>query len=79
MPLTGGAIVAAWGVVFVLALGELPAEPGRRRGLDARGLWGLLHTGVESHLAGVVLVMLAAFAAAGGLACLVLGKVYGRE
>jgi len=82
LPLTRGATVAAWGVAFVLALGELPAshpvEPPGSSTL-AKLLWGLLHTGVESHLAGVALVTLAAFALAGGLACLALGRAYGRD
>ena len=82
LPLTRGATVAAWAVAFVLALGELPAShPVEPPGVStmAKFLWGLLHTGVESHLAGVALVTLAAFAVAGGLACLALGRVYGRE
>ena len=73
LPMTRGATVAAWGVAFVLALGELPAshpvEPPGYRTL-AKYLWGLLHTGVESHLAGVALVTLAPFALAGVLASL---------
>ena len=36
-------------------------------------LWGLLHTGVESHLAGVALIMLAVIAAAGLAAAVALG------
>ncbi len=71
LPLTLRASVAAWGVAFVLSLGELPAshpvEPPGCRTL-AKYLWGLLHTGVESHLAGVALVTLVPFALAGLLA-----------
>ncbi|MBV8611170.1 MAG: iron ABC transporter permease [Singulisphaera sp.] len=68
LPLTRAAAVAAWGVAFVLALGELPATnlvcpPGTTP--IAVVVWSLLHTGVESHLAGVALVMLAAIATAG--------------
>jgi iron(III) transport system permease protein len=78
LPLTLPAAVAAWAVSFTLALGELPATnlvtpPAT---VDQRPIsyliWGLLHTGVESHLAGVVLVMLGAVAAAGLLALLAL-------
>ena len=36
-------------------------------------LWGLLHTGVESHLSGVALIMLAVIAAAGLAAGVTLG------
>jgi iron(III) transport system permease protein len=68
IPSTRGALVAAWGVAFVLSLGELPATnlvapPGVTPITVV--LWGLLHTGVESHTAGVALVMLAAVAVAG--------------
>jgi iron(III) transport system permease protein len=67
LPLTWSALVAAWGVAFVLALGELPATnlvapPGLTP--ISVVIWGLLHTGVESHLAGVVLVNLAIVAPA---------------
>ena len=68
LPLTRDATVAAWGVSFVLALGELPATnlvyPPGVMPLSVL-IWSLLHSGVESHLAGVALVMLAAVAAAG--------------
>lgn len=76
--MTLGAIIAAWGVAFVLALGELPAS----NLLTPPGLtplsvviWGMLHSGVESRLAGIVLIMLAAVAAAGTLAALALGRL----
>jgi iron(III) transport system permease protein len=78
LPLTRPAAVAAWGVAFVLAMGELPAtnlvNPPGLMPLSVL-IWGLLHTGVESHLAGVVLVMLAAVAVAGTLAALALGRL----
>ena len=68
LPLTRDALIAAWGVAFVLALGELPATnlvyPPGVMPLSVL-IWSLLHSGVESHLAGVALVMLAAVAAAG--------------
>jgi iron(III) transport system permease protein len=53
IPLTLGAILASWGVAFALGLGELPAA---------------LHRGVESHLAGMGLILLAVVAVAGSLA-----------
>ncbi|SIO62811.1 iron(III) transport system permease protein [Singulisphaera sp. GP187] len=64
LPSSRGALLAAWCVAFVLAIGELPAAnlvapPGT--GLISIEIWSLLHTGVESHLAGVALVVLAAF------------------
>ena len=82
IPLTLGAIGAAWGVSFALALGELPAAnisapPGVM--LVAVRIWELLHRGVESHLAGMGLVMLAAVALAGALAARGLRRVYGPE
>ncbi len=78
MPMTRGATIAAWGVSFALSLGELPATilvspPGMN--VISQEIWSLLHTGVESHLAGVALVMLAAIAAAGGLAAGALGRL----
>ena len=81
LPLTRGATIAAWGVAFVLALGELPAShPVEPPGTTtmAKVLWSLLHTGVESHLAGVGLVMLTPFALVGALVCLAVGRTYGR-
>ncbi len=80
IPLTLGAIGAAWGVSFALGLGELPAAnisapPGVM--LVAVRIWELLHRGVESHLAGMGLVMLAVVALAGTLAAWGLGRVYG--
>jgi iron(III) transport system permease protein len=78
IPLTRAAAVAAWCVAFTLALGELPATnlvtpPGVTP--LAVVIWSLLHTGVESHTAGVVLVMLAAVAAAGLFAMLTLRRL----
>lgn len=83
LPMTRGALVAAWGVAFALALGELPAsnlvEPPSMTTLLAKRVWELLHIGVESRLAGVGLVMLAAIAAAGLLATWSLGRLYVPE
>jgi iron(III) transport system permease protein len=71
LPASRDALLAAWGVAFVLALGELPATnlvaPPGTTPLSTL-IWGLLHSGVESHLAGVALVMLAAIAGAGLIA-----------
>lgn len=67
LPLTWQPLLAAWFVAFVLGLGELPATnlvlPPGLTTITFR-LWALLHTGVESHLAGVALVTLGVF---GGL------------
>lgn len=76
-PYMRGALTAAWGVAFVLALGELPTSnlvvpPGTS--LIAIEIWSLLHTGVESHLAGVALLMLATVLAAGLLAAWALAR-----
>jgi iron(III) transport system permease protein len=71
LPLSRRALVAAWCVAFVLGLGELPAtnlvQPPGVATITHR-IWTLLHTGVESHLAGVALVMLAVIAGATVLA-----------
>ena len=82
IPLTLGAIAAAWGVSFAMGLGELPAAnivapPGIM--LVAVRIWELLHRGVESHLAGMGLVMLAVVALAGALAAWGLGRIYGPK
>jgi hypothetical protein len=42
-------------------------------------LWGLLHTGVESHLAGVALMMLMVIGAAGLAAAVALGWSRARD
>ncbi len=58
----------AWGTSFVLALGELPASNlVRPPGIPtlAGRTWSLLHTGVESYLAGVTLVLIATTIAVG--------------
>lgn len=78
MPSVQGALIAAWCVAFVLALGELPAAnlvapPGTS--LISIEIWSLLHTGVESHLAGVALVVLAAFILFGLLAMTALARI----
>ncbi len=79
-PLTRWASLAAWGVAFALALGELPASnlvfPAGTVLLSVR-IWELLHTGVESHLAGVGLMVLVILAAAGSLAALAVSRAYG--
>ena len=75
-------LAAAWCVAFVLAFGELPAtnllQPPGITTITFR-IWTLLHTGVESHLAGVALVTLgvltiAAFVAVLGLRLLISGR-----
>lgn len=77
LPLTLAPLAAAWGVSFVLALGELPAalvvEPPSLTPLLTVRVWSLLHTGVESHLAGVGLVLLGVVGAAGLATAWVLG------
>jgi iron(III) transport system permease protein len=65
LPLTWRPLLAAWFVAFVLGFGELPASnlvlpPGVTT--ITFQLWTLLHTGVESHLAGVALVTVAVIA-----------------
>ena len=61
LPLSVRALLAAWTVALALGLGELPAtRQVYPPGVEPMSvfLWGLLHTGVESHLAGVALIML---------------------
>jgi iron(III) transport system permease protein len=82
IPLTLGAIAASWGVSFALAMGELSAAnlaspPGIT--LVAVRIWQLLHTGVESYLAGMSLVLLAVVALAGILIAWSLRKLAGPE
>lgn len=71
LPLSVGPLTAAWGVSFVLALGELPATnivlPAGLNTLSSL-VWSLLHTGVESHLAGVGLILALLFAISGAAA-----------
>ena len=78
IPMTRTAILAAWGVAFVLALGELPATylvaPPGLTPLSIV-IWGMLHTGVESRLAGIVLIMMGVVAVAGGFAAYALGRL----
>jgi iron(III) transport system permease protein len=76
IPLSLRPIIAAWAIAFAIGLGELAATniaaPPMRFGQTPVSvvLWGLLHTGVESHLAGVALIVLLAVAAAGLFATL---------
>ena len=81
LPLTFFPILGAWGVAFVLAMGELPATnlvspPGWNP--FSVLLWGLLHTGVESHLAGVLIVLLGAVSLAALPVALGLGWLESR-
>jgi iron(III) transport system permease protein len=68
LPLSARALIAAWAVAFAIGLGELPttnlAAPPGTQPMSVL-IWGLLHTGVESHLAGVALIMLIVVATAG--------------
>jgi iron(III) transport system permease protein len=76
VPLATPALLASWMVALALGLGELPAtRQVYPPGIEPMSvfLWGLLHTGVESHLAGVALMMLAVIAAAGLAAAIALG------
>jgi len=85
LPLTWGPMVAAWFVSFVISFGELPASnlllpPGLTT--ISFQLWSLLHTGVESHLAGVALVTLAVTGVlvTGMLgSCLLVSRVFARR
>ena len=78
LPLSVRALVAAWLVALALGLGELPAtDQVYPPGVEPMSvfLWGLLHTGVESHLAGVALVMMAVIALAGFPASIALSRM----
>jgi iron(III) transport system permease protein len=74
LPLSRRAMVVGWFVVFVLGFGELPAtnivQPPGTTTITFL-IWTLLHTGVESHLAGVAVIMLAVIVVAA--LCAVLG------
>jgi ABC-type Fe3+ transport system permease subunit len=71
IPLSLRPLVTAWAIAFAIGLGELAATniatPPMRFGRTPVSvvIWGLLHTGVESHLAGVALIVLLAVAGAG--------------
>jgi iron(III) transport system permease protein len=82
LPLSLRAILAAWLVALALALGELPAtDQVCPPGLPPMSvfLWGLLHTGVDSRLSGVALVMLAVIGLAGLAAASALSRLRGLE
>jgi iron(III) transport system permease protein len=82
LPLSLRALLAAWLVALALGLGELPAtDQVYPPGIEPMSvfLWGLLHTGVESHLAGVALIMLAVIAMAGLAATVALSWLRGLE
>jgi iron(III) transport system permease protein len=84
LPLSIPAASASWMVALALGLGELPAtRQVYPPGIEPMSvfLWGLLHTGVESHLAGVALMMLMVIAAAGMAAAVALGwsRARGRD
>ncbi len=78
-PLTRSATFAAWSVAFVLALGELPVTnlvvPPGATPLSFL-VWSLLHTGVESHLAGVGLLLLGGIAVLGGTSAVLVRRAF---
>lgn len=77
LPLSRPALAASWAVALVLAFGALPAsklvKPPGFTTLAFR-VRQLHHIGVESHLAGVGLILLAVY----GLAALAATRVLGR-
>jgi len=80
LPLTALALGAAWGVVFVLALGELPVTNlVASAGLEPLPVfvWQQMHFGVDSRIAGIGLVMLGLYGALGGLTVAALGFAFG--
>lgn len=80
LPWTRPALAAAGLVAFALALGELSAAYFTRApGFEPVALyvWGLLHVGVESRLAGAGLILLALLAAIGALAAGALRRALG--
>ncbi len=68
IPLSLRPIIAAWAIAFAIGLGELAATNiATPPGVPPVSvvIWALLHTGVESHLAGVALIVLLVVAASG--------------
>ena len=68
IPLALRPIVAAWAIAFAMGLGELAATNiATPPGVPPVSvvIWGMLHTGVESTLAGVALIVLLVVAVAG--------------
>jgi iron(III) transport system permease protein len=82
LPLSWRPLLAAWAVAFALGLGELPATnlaapPGTPP--MSVVIWSLLHTGVESYLSGVALIMLAVVGTAGLLAAAAIWSLGGLK
>ena len=75
-------IKTCWAAVFALSFGELSVTnfllPPGMTTISMR-VWTLLHTGVESHLAGVTLVMLGSVALAGSLVIFAAGRFPGMN
>lgn len=79
LPMTRAAILAAFIAALVLALGELPAAyfvapPGSDP--LARVIWGMLHTGVESRLSAIGLLLIGGVATVGTIASVAIGRAY---
>lgn len=77
LPMSRPALAAAFLAAFVLAIGELPsayfvAPPGHDP--LARLVWGMLHAGVESHLAGIGLILVLGVSVLGVGAALAVGR-----
>lgn len=80
-PLSKSASLAAWCLSFALSIGELPTSYFLRApGYDPLSvhIWGMLHVGVESRLAGTGLILLAVVGVVGLLASLTLSLALKR-
>ena len=79
LPLTRRATLAAWGVSFVLGMGELPIAnlvyPAGWQPLTVL-LWSQMHFGVDSRICAFGLVLIAVYGLAGTLAIAALGRAY---
>ena len=82
LPLTMRATLAAWGVSFVLGMGELPIAnlvyPAGWQPLTVL-LWSQMHFGVDSRICAFGLVLIAVYGLAGTLAITGLARAYRTE
>ena len=82
LPLTIRATLAAWGVSFVLGMGELPIAnlvyPAGWQPLTVL-LWSQMHFGVDSRICAFGLVLIAVYGLAGALAITGLARAYRTE
>ncbi len=79
IPMTSSAIIGAWGVSFVIAMGELPitnlVEPPGINSLPVF-IWQQMHFGVDSRISGIGICLLVFYGAISTAAVFGLGQAY---